>query len=220
MTFALAPDPDWHGAARELVGGLCALEGTEGRIRLLESVCVGLGDALYPAFLQILHAIERDGEPAAREVVARTLVDCLLSGRLPSGRLPAWGAASLPTESPFGQVRTLGPIEYLCAWRGQPSSLPALPDERFGIVLASLVALVDSHPPAARLYARKLLGDAEDPLDGSLAGRTREGLGELARRWAAGASPEEACTAFLGAIEDGGGLLENLARAGRPDALR
>ena len=219
MVFTLAESPDWHGAARELVGGLCTFEHGEERVRLLESVCLGLGDGLYPAFLQVLHAIERDGDAPAREAVARTLVDCLLSGRLPSGRLPAWGAASLPSDSAFGQVRTLGPIEFVCAWYGQPSSLPALPDERFDAVATSLLTLVSAHAPAARLYARKLLVDADDPLDGSLAGRTREGLGALARAWEDGATPAEASAAFRRATAEESGLLERLARTGRPDAL-
>ena len=218
--FALAAEPDWHGAAQALVTGLGDLAGSDERVRLLETVCTGLGDALYPAFMQILHAIERDGDAPARESVARTLVDCLLSGRLPSGRLPAWGAASLPSDSAFGQVRSLGPIEYACAWRAQPSSLAPLPEERFETVVASLIALVDAHPPAARLYARKLLGDAEDPLDGSLGGATREGLGALALAWEAGATPAEAAAAFRLATAREESPLETLARGGRPEALR
>jgi len=218
VNFALGSHPDWHGAAHELVGTLCALDDGERRIQLLERVCTNLGDALYPAFLQLLYAIERDGDVPARERVARTLVDCLLSGRLPSGRLPAWGASRVPQSSPFGQVRTLGPIEYVCAWHGQPSSLTVLPDERFDTIVTSLLTLVAAHRPAAELYARKLLSDAEDPLGGSLGGATREGLGELARAWLDGASPLEASAAFRRAVA-GGGRGTTLADAVRPDAL-
>ena len=219
MSFALADAPDWHGAARELVGGLCAEDAPERRVTLLEEVCTGLGDALYPAFLQILHAIERDGDLPAREVVARTLVDALVSGRLPSGRLPAWGGTALPSDSPFGRVRSLGPLEYLCAWRAQPSSLAVLPDDVFERVATSLLELVESHPPAVALYAHKLLADVDDPLDGALSRTTREGLAALAQRWHDGGSAAEASAAFLAATAESPDPLAALLGTRRPDAL-
>lgn len=93
--------------------GLNGLDESDARVRLLETLCRRLGERLYPAFLQILLAVDRFADAPAKRVVADTLVHCLLSGRLPSGALSAWGASTLGGDSPFGQVRRLGPIEYV-----------------------------------------------------------------------------------------------------------
>jgi len=53
-TFPLNDPPDWHASAQELISGLVALSSSDERIRLLQRICDGLGDQLYPAFLQIL----------------------------------------------------------------------------------------------------------------------------------------------------------------------
>ena len=181
--FALRADPDWTAAARDLVAGLARQEDAESRIALMEHVCTGLGDALYPAFLEILHVVAHRGEVDDRRRVAAALVDGLVTGRLPSGRLAAWGGATLAVHDPFGRPRSLGPIEFACAWFAQPNQLPPLARERFDRVLASLVALVSTHPPAAALYAATLAAEADDPTPGALAGNTRAGLAALARAW-------------------------------------
>ena len=226
MGFALRADPAWGDAARDLVAGLARLEGAEPRIALLERVCLGLGDALYPAFLQILLVVERRGDAEARRRVAGALVDCLVTGRLPEGRLAAWGASSLALDDAFGRPRRLGPVEFLCAWHAQPNQLPTLARERFDAALAGLLTLTSSEPRAAELYAAKLAADARDPVIGSLAGQTRDGLGALAKAWTRegpGDLDAPAATRVLEAFHAAsapGDLLERAARPAPPELGR
>lgn len=182
-SFELAAYPDFHASAGELVRGLAALGDDDARVRLLETVCRGLGQRLYPAFLQILLTVERFGDEIARSCIANTLVHCLVSGRLPAGALPAWGGASFGASAPFGQIRQLGPIEYVCAWYAQPSNLPTLSQAQLDTVLGALLRLVSSDVRATELYRRKLEHDAHDPLGGALSNRTREAVRELVSAW-------------------------------------
>jgi len=202
---------DWQAAARELIRGLHGLASDEARLRLLEALCRRLGQQLYPAFLQILLTVQRGGDVPARQLVARTLVHGLLSGRLPSGELPAWGGSALGGDRSFGQVRLLGPIEYLCAWYGQPSNLDALSQRQFDTMLVALLELMESDADAAALYRRKLLHDADDPLDGTLSNRTRDALRALVGGWDDN-RPDKAIEAFHEALR-ATSLLFQLARS-------
>lgn len=202
--FDLHADPDWHSAAQDLISGLCALPDSEQQIELLETVCVRLGDRLYPAFLQILHVVDQHADEQARAIMSRTLVDCLQSGRLPSGKLSAWGSSSFTGDSAFGQSRRLGPVEFVCAWYAQPSSETPMSQQQFSIILESLLSLVASDPTAKQLYCYKLVADAEDPLGGSLSGQTRTGLLELVKKWQTISTDESnasAVDAFLSALQ-------------------
>ncbi|MFK7994274.1 MAG: hypothetical protein AB8B87_09055 [Granulosicoccus sp.] len=203
-SFELRSDPDWHSAGQDLINGLCALPDPEQQIELLETVCTRLGDRLYPAFLQILHVIDQHADATARAVMARTLVACLQTGRLPAGKLSAWGSSSLTGDSAFGQSRRLGPIEFVCAWYAQPSSESPMSQQQFSTILESLLSLVASDASAKNLYCYKLLADAEDPLGGSLSSQTRAGLINMTNQWQQTA-PEEpntsAIEAFLSALQ-------------------
>lgn len=202
--FNLRADPDWHSAAQDLINGLCNLPDAEQQIELLETVCVKLGDRLYPAFLQILHVIDQHADDSARAIMARTLVDCLQTGRLPSGKLSAWGSSSFTGDSAFGQSRRLGPIEFVCAWYAQPSSESPMSKQQFSIILESLLSLVASDDLAKQLYCHKLIADAEDPLGGSLSSQTRTGLIEMTHQWktiAPGNSTTTAVAAFLSSLQ-------------------
>ena len=209
--FTLDPRPDWHAAASELVAGLGTVADADSRVRLLERICRRLGHSLYPAFLQILLVVERHADEAARRLVAGTLVDCLLSGRLPSGALSAWGSTTLSGDSAFGQVRLLGPIEYVCAWYAQPSNQPPLAEHQFDTILTSLLGLVGTDARAAALYRRKLESDADDPLGGALSNRTRGAIRELVAAWNDEGGPEPAVRAFREALRESS-LLNELAR--------
>ncbi|MBX2880181.1 MAG: hypothetical protein KTR32_09635 [Granulosicoccus sp.] len=202
--FQLREDPDWHAAAQDLIGGLCALPDAEQQIELLETLCAQLGDRLYPAFLQILHIIDQQGDDSARPIMARTLVDCLQTGRLPSGKLSAWGSSTLSGDSAFGQSRRLGPIEFVCAWYAQPSTESPISMQQFSTILESLLSLVASDEVAKQLYCHKLIDDAEDPLGGSLSSQTRTGLINMTNAWRAipaDESNKEAVNAFLSALQ-------------------
>jgi hypothetical protein len=204
---ALLEEPRWAPAAQALVDGCIDLHDDEDRVALLAAVCEGLGDELYPAFLRVLWTIGRHGDHAACAAVAQALVHALRTGRLPSGRRSAWGegaaspAASSPTPpSAYGRVRSLGPLEYLCAWHVQADAARALSSAQFHLAACALMDLVAASPDARALYCDKLLADADDPLPGALTRQTREALRALASAWAAGAAPFEACTRFAQAL--------------------
>lgn len=178
-----AERPDWHAAARELVNGFAELDTPDERIELMDRLCHRLGGSLYPAFLQILCAVERAGDEEVRALVNDTLIHALGSGRLPAGRMPAWGASAPRDDSPFDTARSLGPIEYLCAWYAQTSELPPLGRAAFDDMATRLLRLVSENASARAMYCAKLMSDAEDPLSGSLSFETRAALGALAETW-------------------------------------
>jgi hypothetical protein len=211
-TRALRADPDWYGAAEALIEGCVYLPTPEERVRWLERLCLSLGDALYPAFLHVLCHIGEQGDPSAQKAVADVLVLALQSGRLPSGRHAAWGAAH------GGTTRTMGPIEYLCAWHAQPGDLGQLNASAFDRAARALLGLV-SHSDAARhLYCAKLLADAEDPLSGAWSRTTRQALQAMVCAWAAAAPPrraaEDAVNAFLAGLRQPEGHRVSIAGSG------
>jgi hypothetical protein len=183
---ALRAEPDWEASAQALVDGCTHLGDDEQRVRFLDRVCLALGDTLYPAFLQLLCLVNDQGDTAARGAVARTLVHALSTGRLPSGRLHAWGG-----HTGEGRTRSLGPIEYLCAWHAQQSGPSPLPAVTFDRVATSVIALVSTDPQARALYCAKLREDIDDPLGGSLTRSTRAGLSALVAAWEHGAPPAD-----------------------------
>ena len=203
-TFSLSKNPDWHAAGQELINGLCAFEDPEEQIELLEAVCLKLGDSLYPAFLQILQVIGDQADESARALLSSTLVNCLQTGRLPAGKLSAGGSSQPTGASAFGQSRRLGPIEFVCAWYAQPSTESPMSQQQFSAILDNLLSLVASDINAKRMYAQKLVNDAEDPLGGSLSRKTRNGLVQMTERWLA-CEPDddhqECVDAFLSALQ-------------------
>lgn len=190
MAWTLKNNPDWHAAAQSLVDGCVALETGEQRVRLMARLCSNLGENLYPAFLEILCVVGECGDQNAQGIVAETLVHALSTGRLPSGKLAAWGANTVNVESVFGQTRSLGPIEYLCAWYAQPTGRNSLSANAFDRAARRLLVLISAKADAKALYCAKLRADVDDPLEGALARPTRLALGELINAWQADASPE------------------------------
>jgi hypothetical protein len=199
--LVLKDQPDWSAAAEVLIEGCAYLPSPEDRVRWMERLCLSLGDSMYPAFLQVLCRIGEHGNLQAQKVVADTLVLALQSGRMPSGRHAAWGAQWDPTKR---ATRTIGPIEYLCAWFTQPDGRGTLGAAPFDQAARALVGLVSHSEVARRLYCAQLLSIAEDPLQGTWSRSTRQALQAMARSWAnADADPHRAGTqaveAFLAA---------------------
>jgi hypothetical protein len=190
--------PRWEAAAQRLVSALAAQPDRDARCRLLDRVATRLRTPHYLGFVQLLCAVERFGDGAARRIVADALADALESDRLPSGTVAAWGAPSFRSAAALGVSgaslgsggRRLGPIEFLCAALLQPGVQPAasLPDADFA--LQRMIALVNASPRAAALYAARLQSHAADPLEGALSQRTRGTLQALGAFWQAGESPE------------------------------
>jgi hypothetical protein len=207
MPVALLAEPRWTAAAQALVDGCLDLPHDEDRVALLVRVCDALGDQLYPAFLRVLTLIGQHGDHAARAAVARALVHALRTGRLPSGRRGAWGAsAGLATSGGgYGRTRSLGPIEYLCAWHTHGDASQALPADQFCPAAAAVMDLVGASPEARGLYCEKLLADVDDPLgpiSGALTRQARHALRALATAWAEGAPSLDAATRFVAALAD------------------
>jgi hypothetical protein len=206
MTAALLAEPRLAQAAQALVDGCIDLPHEEDRVALLAAVCDGLGDDLYPAFLRVLSLIGQHGDHAARAAVADVLVHALRTGRLPSGRRSAWGAdaSSAPMPS-YGHTRSLGPLEYLCAWHAQADAGRALSAEQFHAAARSMMDLIASSDDARRLYCEKLMADVDDPISGALTRQTRHALRELAIAWGSGAQSLDATARFLSALPQAGG---------------
>lgn len=188
--------PRWAEAAQALIGGCVDLgPRQEGAIALMEAVCTGLGDQLYPAFLRVLAEVNLRGEYAARAAVAQTLAQALNQGRLPSGSRAAWGS-----HQPRAQRRSLGPIEYLClaTW---PQQRPAeLSPEQFQTLASAVMELVDCDAEARLLYASHLAAVADDPLDGTMPREMRAALRTLAQGWRSDPDASRACAAFVAAL--------------------
>jgi hypothetical protein len=198
---ALLADPRWAHAARALVDGCVDLPADEDRVALLCTICDRLGDELYPALLRVLCTIGHHGDHAARAAVARALVHALRTGRLPSGRRSAWGASGpAQYQDTYARTRSLGPLEYLCAWHAQAEAANALAAGAFERSARALLDLVSASAEARALYCEKLLADVDDPLSGALTRQTREALRALATAWAAGAGASEATSRFLQAL--------------------
>lgn len=201
MAANLLAEPRWAHAAQALVDGCIDLPNDEDRVALLVAVCDGLGDELYPAFLKVLWHIGRHGDHAARAAVARALVHALRTGRLPSGRRGAWGASTaLEAASGYGRTRSLGPLEYLCAWHAQDESEPALTSRQFDAAARALMDLIAASREARLLYCEKLLADVDDPICGALARQTRDAIRALATAWAEGAASADAIACFLNVL--------------------
>ncbi len=201
MTATLLTEPRWVHAAQALVDGCIDLPDDEDRVALLVAVCDGLGDDLYPAFLKVLWHIGRHGDHAARAAVARALVHALRTGRLPSGRRNAWGAgAAVQPGTGYGRTRSLGPLEYLCAWLAQDEPEAALTLRQFESAARAIMDLIAASREARLLYCEKLLADVDDPIGGALTRQTREALRALATAWTEGAASADALSRFLNTL--------------------
>lgn len=208
MRAALLAEPHWALAARALISGCVDLRHEDDLAALLEAVCRGLGDELYPAFLRVLAEVGRHGEHDARAAVARALVHALRTGRLPSGRRGAWGA----TAGGGLRSRSLGPLEYLCAWAGQGGADgDTLAAADFESAAQAVMTVVSASDSARLLYCEKLLADAQDSLEGALSRSTRQAMAALAQAWAGGALPAEAAARFVMALPRPAGTLASMA---------
>lgn len=205
----LLAEPAWDRAAQALVDGCADLPDEEDRVALIAAVGRGLGDALYPALLRVLALVGRHGDYAARAAVAGALVHGLQTGRLPAGRIAAWGANDDTVRARgFGGARRLGPIEYLCLWHAQAGAPDAPDAAQFEAVACALLDLLDANPHARHLYGGLLIALADDPIDGTMTRQSREALRALAIAWTDGASAAQTSSRFLAALQpqSGGGL--------------
>ncbi|HSI59241.1 MAG TPA: hypothetical protein VLA16_16890 [Ideonella sp.] len=203
MQAALLAEPRWREAARALVNGCADLQQHPGEaVQLLERVCSGLGDELYPALLRVLCEVGRHADHGARAAVALALVQALRTGRLPSGRRAAWGASQRSAGLRTG--RSLGPLEYLCACAGDPDARSTMPGMHFDSTAQALMAVISASDEARLLYCEQLLAQARDPMEGVLSRGARQAMRALADTWASQADPVLASAHFLAALKPAG----------------
>lgn len=217
MAATLLAEPRWKAAARALISGCIDLPDLEAKVNLLEGVCRALGDELYPAFLRVLAEVGHHGDHDARMAVAQVLVHALQTGRLPSGRRATWGAAS--TADSISRGRSLGPLEYLCAWAGQGETLDHAMQREFAQAAQAVVQLVNADPTARDLYCGQLIAEADGPIEGALSRSTRAAMRNMATAWMADASPADVAAAFVTSLATpapGTGWSASLGLAGLP----
>jgi hypothetical protein len=199
----LKESPDWFSAAQTLVDGCVSLAHEEDRVSFFQSICTELGDELYPALLKILCVIGDHGDEPARMAIASCLVTALMTGRLPAGRLGAWGTNHTTlVKSGYGGSKSLGPVEYLCVWYAQASGRVPIAAPAFDRAARSLLTLVSTSEQARSLYSAKLLADAQDPMDGVLSRPTRLAIEQLAQSWQAGNSAQQTVNRFLASLQE------------------
>jgi hypothetical protein len=201
----LKAEPDWFGAAQALVEGLQGQATLDGRVDVLEHVCLDLGQALYPGFAKLLAAVDHFGDREVKVLVADALAQALMTARLPSTRLPAWGAGGFAGLGLDGPLRTnsrnVGPLEFLCVWLVRDVGDTALGSDAFETAATYLIDLISASPRAAALYVDKLRADAGDLTEGLHNAQTRRLIETLAERWAAGDPPIEIARAVARAAE-------------------
>ena len=202
----LQSKPNWSKAALELLQGCQGLEELRARIDLIVTIAQSLGDQLYPAFIQLLCVVNTHDDINAKRLLTQALVQALRTGRLPTGRLSAWGIEQLGNHHAFGQTRSLGPVEYLCAWYAQPSGREPLTELSLRRGLGDLMALINIDPDARNLYCAKLASDLEDPLGGALARSTQSALTSLVLAWRSGQSTERVISEFIAEVTRAGSL--------------
>jgi hypothetical protein len=204
-SLVLRSDPQWHQAAQVLIDGCAHLPTMQERIRLMEALCDALGPQLYPALIGVLCVVGEQGSPAARKAVADTLVAGLQCGRLPTGRRGAWGSSAPLSGKGLAMTRSLGPIEYLCAWYDDPGPLQAISASNFDTALRAVLGLVSETDQARQLYCARLLSMAQTPMDGALTRRAVNGLKSLADSWLrCGRDFEAPVSAFVKAASSAG----------------
>jgi len=71
--LVLKAEPDWAAAAQALIDGLHGQSTPDARVTVLQRVCDGLGEALYPGFVKLLAAVARFGDEEARRLAADAL---------------------------------------------------------------------------------------------------------------------------------------------------
>lgn len=202
--LVLKAEPDWAAAAQALIDGLNGQSTPDARVTVLQRVCDGLGEALYPGFVKLLAAVARFGDEEARRLTADALARALTTDRLPATRLPAWGAAAFSGLSGPGgglmtNARSVGPLEFLCVWLTRDVVGQPLEDEAFERAAALVLTLIQTSPEAARLYAGKLAADADSPTEGLHNRQSRRLVRLTAEGLAAGRAPAETARAVLDA---------------------
>lgn len=204
----LKADPDWLGAAQDLVSALEAQPDEDGRVEVVLAVREALGDQVYPAFVKLLAALARFGDAPSRRLAADAFAHALATSKLPAVRVPAFGGGgSLPGAAPapgglFSRLRAVGPIEFLCVWACRDVAGEPLAPEAFETALGWLVTLFDSSPRAAVLYQARLAAQADDPVEGLHDHRSRAVVRALLAAWEAGRSGPEAAAAARGALRE------------------
>jgi len=197
MAFILNTTPNWQKAVEELIDQMQLYPDVETRIQLLEHLGMRLGDDCYPALLQLLCLIDKHADSPARSMMGETMAHGLSTGRLPSGKLNAWGASHLISDNPFLSPRSIGPVECLCAWHTQEAFDLPLETTEFVEALASLLDLFTGNNVARNLYRQALGSITEGQHSDVLSRETCRGLQALASAWEEDSDTRELAQLYL-----------------------
>jgi hypothetical protein len=228
MRAALLAEPHWTQAARALISGCVDLRHDDDLAALLEAVCRGLGDELYPAFLRVLAEVGRQGRTRRpRRRGART------------GARLAHGAPAQRAARRLGCVRPVAAHAH-AAWARWSTSAPGparvavptatpCPAADFESAAQAVMTVVSASDSARLLYCEKLLADAAgfagrrlvtqhqagDGRDGASLGRRRD-AGRSRRAFCHGAAASGGDAGFDGAGALGPGAALSAARKPPP----
>jgi len=197
--------PDWHQASCELATQCHLLEDREQRVKLLETLCAKLGDALYPCFLQMLCILQNRADESTKSVLTEALVLGLTTGRVPAAKIPSWGSSSA-ADNQFRHDRCLGPVEFLCVWYSQSTSLPALSQRVFNDCMQSVLSLLQSNKAACEMYCQKLKCDLENTSVGQYTTTTHHAMTLFCNAWENGKTPEQLVEIYTHSVSSGSPL--------------
>ena len=153
------------------------------RHALVRRVVQRMGVEGYPVFLKMLMTVGAIGDRQAQDLVNDTMLYAVERNELPTGVLSAWGGTAGLQDA---ARRGYGPIEYLVAWRLQPTQRQPLSQPVFSQSMAGLLNLFRKNSRLTGLYSQKLLADAQNPLEGGYTAEVREQLLALGQAWQAG----------------------------------
>ncbi|MGY6555237.1 MAG: hypothetical protein ACXIUM_12040 [Wenzhouxiangella sp.] len=190
-------------ASAQLVAGLEACRSSpEAGLALVKRLARTLGREPdgYPCLLKLLLVVAEYGNAEERRLLAQTLALGLRRGDLPSGSVSLWGGSTawpanvsasaglsalelMMAQTTVSPRRSLGPLEYLTAWRFQKTQHPPLEHAIYRRSMALLLDLLNQDASCRKLYPVHLRRVVDEAVDGQFTGQTRQALLRLADAW-------------------------------------
>jgi hypothetical protein len=200
--MTIRTDADLLQAAREMIVAIHRAGSAQQRHKLLQQMTSLLSDENFPALIKLFVIVGESDDVLAKNSLADALADTLVRGDIPSAPLTAWGSVSLEIGGQtrgFSAGARLDPLQYLCAWRSQPSQQSSLSAGSFSRAIESMIAVFATRPEAADRYRNKIRADLLNSQDGAINSATRSLLTQIIDDWERGLAPKEIAARALGA---------------------
>lgn len=194
-------DADLLQAAREMIVAIHHAGSAQQRHKLLQQMTSLLSDENFPALIKLFVIVGGSDDTFAKNSLADALADTLVRGDIPSAPLTAWGSVSLEIGGQsrgFSAGARLDPLQYLCAWKSQPSQQSSLSSGSFSRAIEAMIAVFAERPEAAERYRAKIRADLLSSQDGAINTATRSLLNQVVDDWQAGMAPKDIATRALG----------------------